>query len=173
MRPVCGTIRGRDVGPIRGTYSWDHSWGSVVGPIRGTRFSRGSNHATVRRAWGAFSCGPFVGLLVIHGVGSSQFLGWWLAIICGVVAIHGAGAISESGPIVGTVRATARERKLQSGIIWKLSGDCSGVARGPDCSCRPPFYHARVQTSISKMGLLFCSMAHGPSLYGLQMLTFT
>ena len=82
----------------------------------GLGFSRGSNRAIVAKVWGAFSCRPFVGA-TRNSVGWATRKSWGglfvlrgvvaVAVVWGVVAVYGAGAISESGPIVSVLRDCA------------------------------------------------------------------
>ena len=109
IRGTRGSVVGVTVRLLQGCgepFGADHSWG----------YSYFVGWAT-RKSWG--------GLFVIRGVVA-------VAVVWGVVAVYGAGVISESGPIVSVLGDCAggywgdgTHRKFQSGI--KLSGDCSGV----------------------------------------------
>ena len=90
-----------------------------------------------RKSWG--------GLFVIRGVVA-------VAAVWGVVAVYGAGAISESGPTVSVLGDCAggywghgTHRKFPSGIkfgSFRETVQESGP-RTPDCSCKPLFCHGR------------------------------
>ena len=104
---------------------------------------------TIRGGYSYFvgwaTCKSWGGLFVIRGVVA-------VAVVWGVVAVYGAGVISESGPIVSVLGDCAggywgdgTHRKFQSGIKF---GGCRETVqesgpRTPDCSCKPLFCHAR------------------------------